>query len=90
MSNDSCCVENTGVNNSCDSLFKRLFNAVFCVSLPQPSLVAHLNFAGVRDIVFIDAAVAHRASDRSSVLFNRKALPIKSNMAVQAYILQVD
>ncbi|KAL3196549.1 hypothetical protein MRX96_045163 [Rhipicephalus microplus] len=65
-----------------------LWCAVSCVSLPQPSWAAHLiNLAGVRDVVFIDAAVAHRTSDGSSVLFNRKALHVKSNMEVQVYIL---
>ncbi|KAH7964173.1 hypothetical protein HPB51_027589 [Rhipicephalus microplus] len=87
-SDDSCCVTKTGESNSCDSVFERLFSAVSCVSLPQPSWAAHLiNLAGVRDVVFIDAAVAHRTSDGSSVLFNRKALHVKSNMEVQVYIL---
>ncbi|KAH7938361.1 hypothetical protein HPB49_022801 [Dermacentor silvarum] len=87
-SDDSCSVAKTGESNSCGSLFERLFSAVSCVSLPQPSWAAHLiNLAGVRDVVFIDAAVAHRASDGSSVLFNRKALHTKSNMEVQVYIL---
>ncbi|KAL3186659.1 hypothetical protein MRX96_026816 [Rhipicephalus microplus] len=56
--------------------------------MPQPSWAVHLiNLAGVRDAMFIDAAVVHGTSDRSSVLFNRKALHVKSNMEVQAYIL---
>ncbi|KAH6919596.1 hypothetical protein HPB50_029417 [Hyalomma asiaticum] len=80
-SEDSCCVAKTGESNSCDSVFERLF-------LPQPSRAVHLiNLAGVGDVVFIDAAVARRTSDGSSVLFNRKALHVKSNMEVQVYIL---
>ncbi|KAH7965499.1 hypothetical protein HPB49_008485 [Dermacentor silvarum] len=87
-SDDSCCLAKTGESNSCDSLFERLFSAVSCVSLPQPSWAAHLiNLAGVRDVVFIDAAVVHGTCDGSSVLFNRKILHVKSNMEVQVYVL---
>ncbi|KAH8025473.1 hypothetical protein HPB51_008388 [Rhipicephalus microplus] len=46
-----------------------------------------VNLARVRDVVFIDTVVAHRTSGGSSVLFNRKALHVKSNMEVQVYIL---
>ncbi|XP_077502979.1 uncharacterized protein LOC144113650 [Amblyomma americanum] len=86
-SDDNACVAKSSENDSSHSSFEQLFSGVSCISLPQPSWAAHLiNVAGVRDVVFIDAAVAHRTSDGSSVLFNRKAVHIKSDMTVQVYI----
>lgn len=78
---DSSSVNEPSDNPSHDSSFQELFNSTSCISLPQSSwAVHHIDAEGVRDVVFIDAAVAHKTSDRSSVVFNRKALHITSDM----------
>lgn len=46
----------------------------------------HTDTEGVKDILFIDAVVAHRTSDGSLLVFSRKALHEKSDMTVQAYV----
>ncbi|KAH7990027.1 hypothetical protein HPB51_026492 [Rhipicephalus microplus] len=74
-------------NASRDLSFVELFNSTPGISLPQSSwAVHHTDADGVRDIVFIDAAETHRTSDGSSLVFNRKALHVKSDMTVQAYV----
>ncbi|KAL3206314.1 hypothetical protein MRX96_040137 [Rhipicephalus microplus] len=74
-------------NASRDLSFGGLFNSMPGIGLPQSSWAVHRTDAeGVRDIVFIDAAVTHRTSDGSSLVFNRKALHVKSDMTVQAYV----
>ncbi|KAH8009434.1 hypothetical protein HPB51_017419 [Rhipicephalus microplus] len=75
-------------NAARDLSFGELFNSTPGISLPpQSSWAVHRTDAeGVRDIVFIDAAVTHRTSDGSSLVFNRKALHVKSDMTVQAYV----
>ncbi|KAH8032710.1 hypothetical protein HPB51_001408 [Rhipicephalus microplus] len=70
-----------------DLSFEELFNSTPGISIPQSSWAVHRTDAeGVRNIVFIDAAVTHRTSDGSSLVFNRKALHVKSDMTVQAYV----
>lgn len=70
-----------------DSSFEEPFNSTPGISLPQSSWAVHCTDAkGVRDIVLIDTAVAHRTSVGSSLVFNRKALHVKSDITMQAYV----